>query len=153
MSKPDNFNSDDLKPVIENLIHKVRNQEDPDVLKAWKKAFRKQVPFTMRPWITAYLLKEAAQKRRSRTIPDGISLFVGIGRNRKVFPKDLIHLFINTGKISREQIGDIKILDNYSFMSISKSAADSAIDNLDGIDYRGRKLIVNYARKKTDSQQ
>ncbi len=151
MSKPDSFNSDDLKPVIENLVHRVRNQEDPEVLKAWKKAFRKQVPFTLRPWIAAYLLKEAAQKRRSRNIPDGIPLFVGIGRNRKVFPKDLIYLFINTGKVSREQIGDIKILDNYSFLTISKSAAEGAIDKLDGIDYRGRRLAVNFAKKRTEN--
>jgi len=153
MGKPDNFNSDDLKPVIENLIDQVRNQEDPDVLNAYKKAFKKQVPFALRSWVTAYMLKEMGKKRGGprRTIADGMSIFVSIGRNRKVFPKDLVHLFVNTGKVDRDSIGDIKILDNYSFITISSSAAESAIDNLDGIDYRGRKLTVNFAKKKAGS--
>ena len=148
MGKLDNFNSDDLKPVIEGLIDHVRNQEDPDLLNAYKKAFKKQVPFALRSWVAAYLLKEASRKNRSRSIADGTSLFVSIGRNRKVYPKDLVHLFVNTGKVDRENIGDIKILDNYSFITISRAAAENAIDNLDGIDYRGRKLTVNFAKKK-----
>ncbi|MDC7241612.1 MAG: DbpA RNA binding domain-containing protein [Spirochaetales bacterium] len=152
MGKPDNFNSDDLKPVIENLIDKVKNQEDPDLLNAYRKAFKKQVPFALRSWVTAYMLKEMGQKKGGRkTVADGTSVFVSIGRNRKVFPKDLVHLFVNTGKVNREDIGDIKILDNYSFMTISRSAAENAIDNLDGIDYRGRKLTVNFAKKKAGS--
>ncbi len=149
MGKLDNFNSDDLKPVIEDLIDKVKNQEDPDVLNAYKKAFKKQVPFALRSWVAAYLLKEIGRKNnRGRSIADGTSLFVSIGRNRKVYPKDLVHLFVNTGKVERDNIGDIKILDNYSFITISRAAAESAIDNLDGIDYRGRKLTVNFAKKK-----
>ncbi len=153
MGKPDNFNSDDLAPVIENLIDQVKNQEDPDVLNAYKKVFKKQIPMTLRSWVAAYMLKELSQKRRGnreiRDIADGTSLFVSIGRNRKVFPKDLVHLFVNTGKVDRSNIGDIKILDNYSFITISQSAADAAVDNLDGIDYRGRKLTVNLAKKKS----
>jgi len=150
MGKPDNFNSDDLAPVIENLIDQVKNQEDPDVLNAYKKIFKKQIPLSLRSWVAAYMLKELSQKRKgSRDIADGTSLFVSIGRNRKVFPKDLVHLFVNTGKVDRQNIGDIKILDNYSFITISQSAAESAVDNLDGIDYRGRKLTVNLAKKKS----
>ena len=152
MGKLDNFNSDDLKPVIEGLIDQVKNQEDPDVLNAYKKAFKKQVPFALRSWVAAYLLKEMSRGKggsgRGRSIADGTSLFVSIGRNRKVYPKDLVHLFVNTGKVDRDNIGDIKILDNYSFITISRTAAESAIDNLDGIDYRGRKLTVNFAKKK-----
>jgi hypothetical protein len=96
------------------------------------------------------MLKEMGQKRGGRPIiTDGVSIFMSIGRNRKIFPKDLIHLLINTGKVDRQDIGDIKILDNYSFIVISRSAADNAIDNLDGIDYRGRRLTVNMAKKRT----
>lgn len=153
MGKPDNFNSDDLKPVIESLIDQVKNQEDPDVLKDYKKAFKKQVPLSLRSWVTAYMLKEMGHRRggNRRSIADGMSIFVSIGRNRKVFPKDLVHLFVNTAKVSRDSIGDIKILDNYSFITISRSAAEQAIENLDGIDFRGRKLTVNFAKKKAGS--
>ena len=103
----------------------------------------------MRSWVTAYMFKEFSSRKTGRTVADGVSLFVSIGRNRKVYPKDLVHLFVNTGKVDRALIGDIKILDNYSFITISKKATEEAIDNLDGIDYRGRKLTVNFAKKKS----
>jgi len=149
MGKPEDFNSDDLRPVVESLIKQVKEQEDPDLLNAYRKAFKKEVPFSLRSWVAAYMLKEMVEKKAGRILPDGISLFVSIGRNRKVFPKDLVHLFVNTGKVDRKNIGDIKILDNYSFITISRKAADEAIDNLDGIDFRGRKLTVNFAKKKS----
>jgi hypothetical protein len=95
------------------------------------------------------MFKEMTSKKVGRVVPDGVSLFVSIGRNRKVYPKDLIHLFANTGKVDRNLIGDIKILDNYSFITINRKASETAIDNLDGIDYRGRKLTVNFAKKKS----
>ena len=103
----------------------------------------------MRSWVSAYLLKEFASKKTGRTVQNGVSLFVSIGRNRKVYPKDLIHLFVNTGKVDRSMIGDIKILDNYSFITLNSQATETAIDNLDGIDFRGRKLTVNFAKKKS----
>ena len=149
MGKPDNIRPEDLLPLVENIMKRVREDEDPDMLNAYKKAFKKTVPFSMRSWIVAYMFKELTARKTGRSIPDGVSLFVSIGRNRKVYPKDLIHLFVNTGKVDRNSIGDIKILDNYSFITISKKASEAAIDNLDGIDYRGRKLTVNFAKKKS----
>ncbi len=150
MGNKENINPEDLLPVVENLIKRVKENEDPDTLNAYRKAFKKTVPFAMRSWLSAYFLKEYASRKTTRTtVQDGVSLFVSIGRNRKVYPKDLIHLFVNTGKVDRNMIGDIKILDNYSFISVSSQATETAIDNLDGIDYRGRKLTVNFAKKKS----
>ena len=156
MGKTENITPEDLYPVFENLIKRVKENEDPEILNSYRKAFKKSVPFSMRSWVSAYLFKEFASKRGGRnvrdgrnvTIKDGVSLFVSIGRNRKVYPKDLVHLFVNTGKVDRDLIGEIKILDNYSFITISSKATEQAIDNLDGIDYRGRKLTVNHAKKK-----
>jgi hypothetical protein len=149
MGKLENINGEDLQPVVENIIKRVKGDEDPDILNAYRKAFKKTVPFSMRSWVTAYLFKEFSSKKGGRSITDGVSLFVSIGRNRKVYPKDLIHLFVNTGKVERNMIGDIKILDNYSFITINRKASEAAIDNLDGIDYRGRRLTVNFAKKKS----
>ena len=62
-------------------VDQVKNQEDPDVLNAYKKAFKKQVPFALRSWVAAYMLKEMGQKqgRGRKTIADGMSIFVSIG--------------------------------------------------------------------------
>jgi len=137
--------------AMDKLIGKVKDTEDPKELKEFNAFAKRAIPFGARKYVYAYLLKEYLKKNKvytKSTIENGVSLFMGVGKNRRVYPKDIIHLFINTGKIEREQIGDIRILDNYSFITVSKEAADTVINNLNGINYRGRSLNINYAKKK-----
>lgn len=76
------------------------------------------------------------------------SIFVSIGKNRKVYPKDLIQLFCGVDGLSAEDVGQIKILDNYSFVEVATDKSDTAIETLNNSDFRGKKITVNYARKK-----
>ena len=78
------------------------------------------------------------------------TLFISIGRNRRVFPKDIVGMFASVEGISPDQIGEIRIMDNYSFVEVERSIADTLIQKLSGEEYRGRKLNVDYARKKED---
>ena len=80
------------------------------------------------------------------------SVFVSIGRNRRVFPRDLVGLFCSVAGIDRERIGDIKVLANYSFVQVYSEDADKIINALNGYDYRGRKLAVNLSRQKEDGE-
>ncbi|MBQ6780820.1 MAG: DbpA RNA binding domain-containing protein [Treponema sp.] len=80
------------------------------------------------------------------------SVFVSIGRNRRVFPRDLVGLFCSVAGIERERIGDIKVLANYSFVQVYTEDAQKVIDALNGYDYRGRKLSVNLSRQKEDGE-
>lgn len=86
------------------------------------------------------------------TIPgadeDPNTIFISIGKNRRVFPRDLIGLFSSIEKVDPEKIGDIRILDNYSFVTVEQEAAADIITALHGSEYRGRRLTVNFARKK-----
>jgi len=156
-SKKENY--EEFDEQILALINKVKMDDDPEELKKFRKLFKKKVPLTMRTWVTASLMKEYLSRgnrggrgKSPRTprpvMAGGITLFVSIGKNRRVYPRDLIRLFISTGKIEREEIGEIVILDNYSFVTVKKESSDTIIGNLDGIDYRGRKLTVNFAKKK-----
>ena len=79
------------------------------------------------------------------------SVFVSIGRNRRVFPRDLVGLFCSVAGIERERIGEIKVLANYSFVQVYSEDAQKAIAALNGYDYRGRKLAVNLSRQKEES--
>ena len=76
------------------------------------------------------------------------SIFVSVGKNRKVYPRDLVQLFSGVATITGDDIGQIKILDNYSFVELANDKTDSAIEALNNCEFRGRKLTVNYARKK-----
>lgn len=80
------------------------------------------------------------------------TIFISIGRNRKVFPRDLIGLIVQNANIERDRIGDIRVLDNYSFVQLYTDDCPTVISALDGFEYRGRKLTVSYSRKKTDEE-
>ena len=81
---------------------------------------------------------------------DATTIFIGIGRNRHVFPRDLVGLIAQVVQLDRERIGTIKVLENYSFVQLYKDDADRVINTLNGYDYRGRKLAVSFSRKRDD---
>ena len=75
---------------------------------------------------------------------------VSIGRNRRVFPRDLVGLFISVAGIEKERIGDIRVLANYSFVQLFKEDAEKAISALNGHVYRGRALSVSYSKQRDE---
>ncbi len=75
------------------------------------------------------------------------TIFISIGRNRHVFPRDLVGLLISVAGLERERIGLIRVLANYSFVQLYKEDSEKAIKALDGYDYRGRKLTVNLSKQ------
>lgn len=81
-----------------------------------------------------------------------VTVFVGIGRNRRTFPRDIVGLFTNVGGVERERIGDIRVLANYSFVQLFKEDADKAISALNGYSYRGRPLSVSYSKQREEAE-
>ncbi|MBQ9205366.1 MAG: DbpA RNA binding domain-containing protein [Treponema sp.] len=79
-------------------------------------------------------------------------VFVSIGRNRRVFPRDLVGLFISVAGIEKERIGDIRVLANYSFVQLFKEDAEKAISALNGHVYRGRALSVSYSKQRGEGE-
>ena len=77
-------------------------------------------------------------------------LFISTGRNRRVFPRELLGLISAKTHVSREDIGSIRILDNYSFIQVRDTVAEQIIEALDGSMFRGRPLTVNYAKPRLD---
>jgi len=75
-------------------------------------------------------------------------LFISIGKNRRLFPREIITLIMSKTSVAREDVGVIKILDNYSFVQVRDTRADEIIKALNGIRFRGRTLTVNYAKPK-----
>lgn len=89
------------------------------------------------------------------TIPEGeaTSIFISIGKNRRVYPRDLVGILIAIAGLERDRIGDIKVLANYSFVQLYTADAPTAIEKLNGYEYRGRKLAVSYSRQKSDEEE
>lgn len=80
------------------------------------------------------------------------SIFISIGKNRRVYPRDLVGILIAIAGLDRDRIGDIKVLANYSFVQLYTEDAQIAIDKLNGYDYRGRKLAVSYSKQKSEEE-
>ncbi|MCQ2613788.1 MAG: DbpA RNA binding domain-containing protein [Treponemataceae bacterium] len=78
-------------------------------------------------------------------------LFISIGRNRRAYPRDFISMIVQNTEVPRERIGDIRVLDNYSFVQLYAEDCAGVIEALNGFEYRGRKLSVSYARKKEET--
>ena len=79
-------------------------------------------------------------------------LFFSIGKNRRLFPREVITLIMSKTTAAREDIGLIRILDNYSFVQVRETKAGEIIDNLTGLKFRGRTLTVNYAKPKSGDE-
>ena len=77
-------------------------------------------------------------------------LFISAGKSRGIFPKDLAAHFTRTLKVERSRLGEIRVLDNYSFLEIDSALAEKAIGSLSGSQLKGRQITVNYARKRED---
>jgi hypothetical protein len=77
-------------------------------------------------------------------------LFISVGRNRRVFPREILGLINTKTAIPKEDIGAIRILDNYSFVQVRDTVADQIIEALNGMNFRGRTLAVNYAKSRKD---
>ena len=104
------------------------------------------------PEAAAAETEERPRHPRVEIDPDkATSIFVSIGKNRRVYPRDLVGLIVAVGGIDRERIGDIKVLANYSFVQLYTEDCQTVIDKLNGYSYRGRNLAVSFSRQKSDA--
>lgn len=217
--KKNDINEDQILAFLQDAVSRIRTEEDPLELNLYRRLFRKGVPFTLRSYFAAYVLKQmngssfqgkglslgrpergahsarAGRQERSDkpqtkkgrqdvrepreprergensrsdeqkkakqaenrqvALPEDVSttLFMSIGRNRRVYPRDLIGLIMQNVEIEREHIGEIRVLDNYSFIQVITEDAEKVIAGLNDMEYRGRKLVVSFSRKREEAAE
>jgi len=165
------------KRNLDTIIDRLHNNTDFKLLKDYKKLYKKKVFLLSRSDVAAWLFmyydqKETPQLRSIKkpvrperktppaeekpsavgeiTLGEDQSkrLFLSIGKNRRLFPREIITLIMSKTSAAREDIGVIKILDNFSFVQVRDTKADEIIKTLSGIRFRGRTLSVNYAKPR-----
>lgn len=157
------LNEEEFTSFIEKTLTRVKTESDINQLNADRKLFRQLVPFGMRSYFASYLIRRIISKGKTnvsnpkRSVPKisfspevSTTLFFNIGRMRKVYYRDIIFLIMNNTDVKREDIGEINIHNNYSFVQVSNEVADKIIASLNDFNYRGKKLVVNLANEKTD---
>jgi hypothetical protein len=165
---------------LQLLAAKVKVDSQPEELEALKKAFRKNVSFTQRANVTAFLLREYLQLNatkkssstspdrkkapitkkpvtpkpakapvKAREIPEGSrTIYINIGKMRRLYAKELSQVLIDKLEISKESIYSIRVHDKYSFVTLDADTAEKAIEVLNGIEIRGRVAAVSYSNKE-----
>ncbi|HTZ52058.1 MAG TPA: DEAD/DEAH box helicase [Spirochaetia bacterium] len=93
---------------------------------------------------------QEASVDRPAPVGDSAQLFVSVGRNRRVFARDLMDLFTEKLQLAPGDIRDVRVFDKYSFVDIAPSRAEEAITKLSGLEVKGRPIAVNYAKKKEE---
>ena len=157
------------KKNLKVILDRMRSDTDVVLLNKYHKLYRKEISFFKRSWAAAWLFMYYDQKETpggykkapahedksagidaDNILPEEKSkrLFFSVGKNRRLYPRELIAFIISKTSASKEDIGIIRILDNYSFVQVRDTSADEIIEALNGIRFRGRTLAVNYAKSR-----
>jgi hypothetical protein len=86
--------------------------------------------------------------RENRYRGEGVTLFVSAGRRQRFYARVAIKQLLETPGVHSEEIGDIRTMDNYSFIVVDPAVEDTVLTALNGFDFKGRVLAANRARKK-----
>jgi hypothetical protein len=169
-------NRERTKQTIAAVLDRIRTEVDPLLLEEYHRLFKKEVSLFHRSKVAAYLLMLCDQGKIPRPSPrdsnsrktgndrenespryplaeeESMRLFFSVGRSRRVFPREILGLINTKTAIPREDIGSIRILDNYSFVQVRSTVAEKIIESLNGVSFRGRPLTVNYAKSRKDEE-
>jgi len=169
------------KRNLEIILEKIHTETDIALLHEYQKMYKKEISLFRRSWAAAWLFmyydkrevpharsEERFSGSRGRRIKpaserpaveinlseeESKRLFISIGKNRRLFPREVITLIMSKTSAAREDIGIIRILDNYSFVQVRDTKADEIIAALTGHKFRGRTLTVNFAKPKSSDTE
>jgi hypothetical protein len=174
---PPYVDKEKTKRTINLALDKIRTEVDPLLLDEYHRLFKKEVSLFNRSKVAAYLLMLDDQGKNPRRPGNGRHfasenapaskeparyplsseeskwLFFSAGRSRRVFPREILGLINTKTAIPREDIGAIRILDNYSFVQVRDTIAEKIIEALNGLSFRGRPLMVNYAKSRKNEDE
>lgn len=91
---------------------------------------------------------QEAKERPERVIPDGAkTLYINIGKMKRLYAKDLSKLLQTELGITRDDIYQIRVHDKYSFVTMSEENCQKAIEKLNSQSINGRTAKVTYSEK------
>lgn len=88
------------------------------------------------------------EAREIRYRGEGVTLFVSAGRRQRFYSRVAVRVLSEAPGIQPEHIGDVRTMDNYCFIVVDPEVEEAAIAALNGLDFKGRILAANRARKK-----
>ncbi|MCM8710217.1 DEAD/DEAH box helicase [Clostridium sp. SYSU_GA19001] len=77
-----------------------------------------------------------------------VRLFLTVGRMDRLNPKTLLQFFNEYARANREDIGDIDLLEKFTFVDVSERVVDSIIKNCSGRKLCGRKVKIEVSKPR-----
>ncbi|MGP1477650.1 MAG: DEAD/DEAH box helicase [Phocaeicola sp.] len=92
----------------------------------------------------------AERERRTHTAEKGYTrIFITLGKKDGIVPNKLIELINRNTKGQHIEVGRIDLMQNLSFFEVPNAQADDTINALNGINVKGRRIVVEIARENT----
>lgn len=91
--------------------------------------------------------KEISYEYKEDLAPEFTRLFLTVGRMDRLTPKQLLQ-FLNTVGLDSEDVGDIDIMQKFTFVDIAGDKVKSVLKNCQSRKLCGRKLKIEVAEKK-----
>lgn len=88
--------------------------------------------------------KDVAEGKSVQAEPGFTRIFINLGKRDGIFPKQLIAL-MNAHVHHRIEMGRIDLLSNFSFFEVPEQDARFVIKDMDGADWKGRRVSVSIA--------
>ncbi|MBI4824058.1 MAG: DEAD/DEAH box helicase [Nitrospirae bacterium] len=92
---------------------------------------------------------EEIRSPRASDIGGMTRLFLTIGRKDKIKVGDIVKTIAEKSRIPGRQIGNIALLDNFSFVEVPSNLAEQVIGSINDMMIGGRKIKVQTAKKRT----
>jgi ATP-dependent RNA helicase DeaD len=81
-------------------------------------------------------------------LPNVTRLYISLGRNAKIRPKDLVGAITGEAGIRGNQIGSIQIAQRFSIVEVASDVADQVMDALRAGSVKGKKVKVSPERER-----
>lgn len=151
---------------IKELVEEMKLYKNPELLEKTKKEIKKNVPFSMRGYLLAYLYvtskrgfakpvdRKSENQKSTNTHPEiegSVSLYMNVGKLSKGSARDLAAFICEEAKISDADILSIAYKQNYSFVYVKQENAQKVLDSVNGKTYRGRKVKADFSKDSTNN--
>lgn len=94
--------------------------------------------------------KDPEPVKNMRSNGEMVRLFVNVGRNQKVMPKDLLGAFSGETGIPGGAIGTIDIFDKFSFVEVEGQYIEKVLKKMNKAKIKGKSLFVEQANNRKD---
>lgn len=98
-------------------------------------------------------LKPQGKHKRTGGEEGMVRMFINIGKDKKIKPKDVVGAIAGETSISGKRIGDIDIFENYSFVEIPEEYAEEVLSIMAKNTIKGNKINIEPAKGKNNKRK